>query len=126
MVSSSSEGQLLTDLLSRSGSEPRLSRSIREALAVLSCQPVSMIFCEDVFSDGRFEDVLSAVKSSDLQVPIVLFSRCGDWKLYLEAVRAGALDCIAPPFRFHYLEQILNKAPVVVRNLRGTPSVDKV
>lgn len=125
VISSSSEGQVLTSLLSRSGSEPQLSTSVRDGLALLSRLPVSMIFCEDVLSDGRFNDVLSAVKSSGLQTPVILFSRLGDWKLYLEALSAGATDCIAPPFQFRYLERILHKAPVVVRPARGPSASDE-
>ena len=92
------KGRMLTSLLVPYGLQPVLSSTLAELRTLLAQRP-ALVFCEDVLSDGNPADVLCEVKPPGSQVPVIMFSRQGDWKRYLEAMRCGGFDDIVAPYR---------------------------
>jgi two-component system response regulator PilR (NtrC family) len=100
----------LTKVLLGMGLKTAISSSVREAQAILSAKPVSLVFCEDKFTDGDYLDVLRAVKRTAEKAPVVVSSQSHDWNEYLEALRLGAFEFMDGPVRAIDVEMIVRYA----------------
>ncbi len=100
----------LTRVLSRMGLRPCISSSVKEARDILSTKAVSLVFCEEIFSDGSYQDVLRAVKRTPEKAPVVVSSHSHDWYEYLEALRLGAFEFLDGPVRPADVEMIVRYA----------------
>lgn len=103
--------------LPSSGLDPVYTSSVKEARGILARESISMVFCEDRLADGNFRDMLRVMEAK--QVPVVVTSRTDDPKEYLEAMKLGAFDFIAAPYRRAEVEWILEHA------LHGAPSLSR-
>ena len=102
--------QALTQVLSRMGLNPAISSSVKEVKAILAKRPVSLVFCEEQFADGNYQDVLRAVKRTPEKAPVVVSSHSHDWNEYLEALRLGAFEFMDGPVRAIDVEMIVRYA----------------
>jgi DNA-binding NtrC family response regulator len=85
----------LSSILQTEGLKPVQASQLSEGRALLQSQTVGMVFCERHLADGSYLDLLPAAQT----VPVVVTSRLADWDEYLEALRNGAVDLIASPFK---------------------------
>ena len=109
-ASSPENRSALTRVLLAMGVQTAISSSVREARAILSAKPVSLVFCEEKFADGNYQDVLRAVKKLATKAPVVVSSPSHDWNEYLEALRLGAFEFIDGPVRALDVEMIVRYA----------------
>jgi DNA-binding NtrC family response regulator len=109
-ASSPENRSALTKVLLGMGVQPAISSSVKEARAILSAKPVSLVFCEEKFADGNYQDVLRAVKKTAAKAPVVVSSPSHDWNEYLEALRLGAFEFIDGPVRALDVEMIVRYA----------------
>ena len=100
----------LTKVLLGMGLKTAISSSVQEAQAILSAKRVALVFCEEKFTDGNYQDVLRAVKRTAEKAPVVVSSRSHDWYEYLEALRLGAFDFFDAPVRAADVEMIVRYA----------------
>lgn len=100
----------LARLLAQCGLETLSCSTLRELQAVLAEQRIDLIFCGTQLNDSSFREVLRAVKFAQSPLPVVIFSRVGEPEEYLEAMRLGAFDFIAPPYRCSELDWIISNA----------------
>ena len=100
----------LTKVLLGMGLKTAISSSVQEARAILSTKPVSLVFCEEKFADGNYQDVLRAVKRTAEKAPVVVSSPSHDWYEYLEALRLGAFEFLDGPVRPMDVEMIVRYA----------------
>ncbi len=100
----------LTKVLLGMGLKPAISSSVKEARAILSAKSVSLVFCEEKFADGNYQDVLRAVKRTAEKAPVVVSSHSHDWYEYLEALRLGAFEFLDGPVRATDVEMIVRYA----------------
>jgi DNA-binding NtrC family response regulator len=89
------------------------SATLAEAKGVLSRQEIALVFCDDRLTDGSYRDLLHTLRTWEKAPHIVVTTRTGEWKDYLEAIRLGAFDMIPCPYRPIDVE--LN----VIRVMRG-------
>jgi CheY-like chemotaxis protein len=89
------------------------SATLAEAQELLSRQSIALVFCDDRLTDGSYRDLLQALRAWNKTPHVVVTTRTGEWKDYLEAVRLGAFDMIQYPYRPTDVE--LN----VIRAMRG-------
>ena len=89
------------------------SLTLAEAQEVLSRQWIALVFCDDRLADGSYRDLLRTPRTWKKAPYIVVTTRTGEWKEYLEALGLGASDMIQYPYRSTDVE--LN----VIRALRG-------
>jgi DNA-binding NtrC family response regulator len=89
------------------------SATLAEAKEVLSRQEVALVFCDDHLEDGTYRDLLQTLRTRKKAPHIVVTTRIGEWKEYLEALGLGASDMIPYPYRSTDVE--LN----VLRAMRG-------
>jgi DNA-binding NtrC family response regulator len=86
---------------------------LAEAEQVLSRQGVALVFCDDRLADGSYRDLLHGLRTRKKAPRIVVTTRTGEWKEYVEALQLGAFDMIQYPYRSTDVE--LN----VLRAMRG-------
>jgi DNA-binding NtrC family response regulator len=100
----------LSGLLSECGLETVVSSTVREVRAHLARHPLAVVFCGESLADGTFREVLRAAEAAQPHVPVVVASRLDDTQEYLEAMRLGAFDFIATPYRRSEVEWIVHHA----------------
>lgn len=72
--------------------------TVGQVTELFHTQTPNMIFSEDRLPDGAYADVLGVLRSRELSVPLVVMTRTGEWDLYTEATRLGALNVIRSPW----------------------------
>jgi DNA-binding NtrC family response regulator len=75
------------------------SSTLAEAEEVLSHQGVALVFCDDHLTDGSYRDLLQILRAWKKSPHIVVTTRKGEWKEYLEALGLGVSDMIQYPYR---------------------------
>lgn len=85
---------------------PEYCETVRDARRKLSRKRVPLVFCESELADGSFRDVLGAAEGTASKV--VVTSRSGETREYIEAMRLGAFDYMASPYRRSEVEWILS------------------
>ena len=99
-----------------------VSATLAEAEEVLSRQWVALVFCDDRLTDGSYRDLLRTPRAWKKAPHIVVTTRTGEWKEYLEALGLGASDMIQYPYRPTDVELNVIRAmrgAVVIRSTRG-------
>ena len=69
-----------------------------------------VVFCDWNCADGTWHDVLLRLKELSLQVPLVVLSRCGCEKEWVEVLEAGAFDFLVPPYTTTQILAVLEHA----------------
>lgn len=101
-------GRNLGSILSECGLDPVLTSTLEEAQSLLAKPGVLLAFCDAELGDGTFRELLSLTETA--KIPVVVASRVYKTLQYLEAMRLGAFDFIAPPYRRSELAHILASA----------------
>jgi len=89
----------LAKILGECGLEPVFASNLEEVRIVLLQSSVHLVFCEDNLPEGDFREILRLAKATRPEAQVVVSSFLGGWDEYLEAMRLGAFDFIAPPYR---------------------------
>jgi DNA-binding NtrC family response regulator len=119
-----SEQQALASVLCRCGFEPLLSSTVEEAGKLVTQTHVCLVFCDEALPDGDYVTILEEVERSPQHcIPVIVFSRLGDWEKWVETMRKGAFDLIAPPFRQAEVERIARNALLEYVSAAGAVAV---
>lgn len=89
------------------------SGTLADAAELLSRQEVPLVFCDDRLTDGSYRDLLHTLQGWKKTPHVVVTTRIGEWRDYLEALSLGVVDMIEYPYRSTDVE--LN----VIRAKRG-------
>ena len=85
--------------------------TVEQSRSLLRQRSVPLIFCEDRLEDGTYRDLLAAVQATRSAPPcVVVLSRTGEMRDYVEAMQSGAFDFLSPPYEWKQLEDILERA----------------
>ena len=104
--------QAFASFLGGCGIAPILASTVREAQAILSRHPISIIFCSDELPGGGVDAFIRQTSVPPGQVPVVVVSRLDDWGRYLNFLQTGAFDYVLYPPNGSEIDR-------VVRNVRG-------
>jgi DNA-binding NtrC family response regulator len=111
VISSDSEGKsVLVAFLRACGMEATFCETMRECRASLARGDVTLVFCDSSLKDGDYREVMRLAASGGAHTPVVVTSRLDDTGQYLEAMRLGAFDFVARPFRRSEIEWIVHNA----------------
>lgn len=102
--------QLLINVLNEFGLQPTLSETLDDTKAFLTREETVMAFVQPRFSDGSFQEVLSAADGPRARIPVIVCSEFYDKDLYIEAMQQGAFDYLAFPYRREDLAWVVNNA----------------
>jgi CheY-like chemotaxis protein len=73
--------------------------TLAQAEELIFRQTIHLVFCDEHLPDGTYRDLLRLIRSRQRTIPVVVISRVGEWKEYLEATQLGAFDVIPFPLR---------------------------
>src|SRR5205807_8175970 len=102
--------QCIGEALDRCGFEPLLLSTVAELRSWIRQSDISALGCEEVVSDGIYKEVLRVSRGVGGHIPVVVFSRLGEWDHYVGAIRLGDRDCLRYPFRTGELRWVGNRA----------------
>jgi DNA-binding NtrC family response regulator len=69
--------------------EPIFCSTPGEVRAVLASEAVDVLFCDNAFADGSFDDLPRDIRSGQLRPPVIVCSRFYDPAIYLEVIYRG-------------------------------------
>jgi DNA-binding NtrC family response regulator len=98
----------LGSILSECGLDPVLTSTLEDSQSLLAKRDISLVFCDAQLADGTFRELLRLTEAA--RIPVVVASRVHETPQYLEAMRLGAFDFIAPPYRRSEVEHIVASA----------------
>ncbi|MGH9702831.1 MAG: response regulator [Candidatus Acidiferrales bacterium] len=101
-------GRSLSKLLVECGLDSAVVSSLEEARALLAKETISLVICDAQLTGGSFRELLPS--SETAKIPVVVASRLPDTRQYLEAMRLGAFDFIASPYRRAEMQHIVSSA----------------
>lgn len=102
--------QAFAYVLGKCGLAPIISPTASEAEAILEFHPITLIFCSDELPDSGIDDLIRRTKQSVKRVPVVIVSRCNEWKHCLEFLQQGALDFVLYPLSQDEIERVVHDA----------------
>ena len=81
-----------------------------EALALLRRGDCALVLAEKELPDGRWHDLLTAMRSLDHTPPLIVMSKLADESLWAEVLREGGFDVLAKPLeRAKFVESVLER-----------------
>ncbi len=100
---------LLTNALTEQGYGVATTGSPQEALDMLQRESFDMVFADLCMPGVTGMDLLSRIRASKPELPVVLITGFGDAALARQAMSAGASDFITKPFRAQDLPIIIER-----------------
>ena len=100
----------LVDILMESGLEPMVASDLDEVRDILARKQLHIIFCEHNLPGGGFQEILRIARRMRSLVEVVVSSMMGELDEYLDAMRLGAFDFVAPPYRGADIISIVDNA----------------
>jgi DNA-binding NtrC family response regulator len=97
-------------MLRRFGYECIMETASNRALESLESSMPDIILTDLRMPDGSGFDVISTVRRSNPDIPVVLITAYADIPTAVEAIKMGAYDVIAKPFTSEQLEIVLERA----------------
>ena len=85
--------------LKKAGFQPTTAAGAAEALAVLEREPFDVILCDIRMPEMDGLELLGALQKQGIESTVIMMSAYGDTDTAIEAMRGGAYDYIAKPFR---------------------------
>ena len=89
---------------------PRKVTGLAELQALLAEGSCDALFCTWLLHDGTWKDVLRLVQANCLAVPVIVFSRTGSEKEWVEVLEAGAFDLLVAPYQKVAIAAVLDEA----------------
>lgn len=103
------DGAEVADILAQFATVTRVL-TVPTALPKEEREAYDAVFCDWNCSDGTWHDVLLKLKELSLQIPLVVLSRCGCEKEWVEVLEAGAFDFLVPPYTSAQILAVLEHA----------------
>jgi len=101
---------LLQDIFSHSKWQIHGVRCRREAGALLSENPVSVVVCEKDLPDGTWKEVLEDVGTLEVPPLLIVTSQSADDHLWAEVLNLGGYDVLMKPFDFTEVVSVISLA----------------
>ena len=109
VIGSNSNGADVAEILAQFASVTRVL-TVPTALPKEETERYDAVFCNWDCADGTWRDVLSKLKELNLQIPLIVLSRCGCEKEWVEVLEAGAFDFLVPPYTSAQILSVLEHA----------------
>ena len=102
--------QPLLDALESSGIEVLPVCNCNEARRILETQPVQAVVTDATLPDGDWRRVLEIVQQGRRKIEVVVCSRLGDAKLWLDVLEQGGYDVLVQPYQREEIKRIVEAA----------------
>jgi DNA-binding NtrC family response regulator len=88
-----------------------------EARQILETQLVQVVVTDTTLPDGDWRRVLEIVERGRRKIQVVVCSRLGDPKLWLDVLEEGGYDVLVEPYEREEVKRIVAVAPAIKRKL---------
>ncbi|MBI3894974.1 MAG: response regulator [Acidobacteria bacterium] len=85
-------------------------KSLTELRSILESDNYDAMFCGWSFHQGTWHEALGQIKQRYPNLPVIVFSRAGGEKEWLEALEAGAFDLLVAPYMKRNVLPVLEHA----------------
>jgi DNA-binding NtrC family response regulator len=109
LVGSDPDGSKVEETLTRFAGVTRVP-GIQDAFSTVAPDACDAVFCQWEFTGGTWRDVLKKVGELRLQIPVIVLSRCGGERQWVEVLQAGAFDLLVPPYTNYQILAVLEHA----------------
>ena len=106
-IGSNSGGAEVAEILAQFAS---ITRVLTVPTALPKAEAYDAVFCDWDCADGMWKNVLSKLQELNLQIPLVVLSRYGCEKEWVEVLEAGAFDFLVPPYTSAQILGVLEHA----------------
>ena len=103
------ELQPLMDMLDELAIVKRI-RDLSTLDAALKDSQFDMVFCLWSFEDGTWMDVVQSSGRSSPEVPVIVVSRSGSEKKWVQVLAGGGFDLLVPPYRSIIVAALMEQA----------------
>jgi DNA-binding NtrC family response regulator len=110
VISERENRESLVQVLAACGLEPMVCSTAGEARAALESEAPDVLFCDEAFAGGSFDELPRVLGSGRLRVPVVVCAELYDPGVYLDVMNRGAFDFIVYPYRTEDVKWILATA----------------
>lgn len=90
--------RILSGAVAGAGLNPVSAATMGQALKRLEQERIALVFTATALADGSFHGLLARMAEAHREIPVVVVSAVGEWDECMDAMRAGAFDCIAAPY----------------------------
>ncbi len=101
---------LLEITLGRMGLEVVSAANLAEARAALKGQAFDLCLTDMRLPDGRGMELVEEIQQQCPQLPVAVITAFGNMELAVEALRAGAFDCVSKPLDINVLRELVAQA----------------
>jgi len=104
--------ELIADILQDEGYTTRLAANSDACMAEINAEPPALMILDIWLKDSSMDgiDILSTVKRSNPDIPIVIISGHGNIEIAVAAIKQGAYDFIEKPFNIDQLLVVIRRA----------------
>ncbi len=81
-----------------------------DAIGVIEEQVVDVVLTDIIMPDYSGLDLLEGIRKSAPEIPVILMTAYADLDVAVEAIKKGAYDFIAKPFKSEYLKYVVGRA----------------
>lgn len=106
LIGSNCEGADVAEILRQFASVTRVSM----VPTVLPEENYDAVFCVWDCAEGPWKDIMPKVQELHLEAPIVVLSRCGREKEWIEVLESGAFEFLVPPYTSAQILAVLEHA----------------
>jgi DNA-binding NtrC family response regulator len=85
----------LSNLVSACGLHPVRCKTLAALNRIIWQEPFKLAICDDELPDGNYRQLINTLHRFRRSTPVVVVSRFDDSSSYLDAMLAGAFDCVA-------------------------------
>ena len=95
------------------------ARGVSDLPELLRTREFDALFCGQFVRGGSWKDALEAIRTHKLDLPVIVLSRTGGEKEWVEVIEAGAFDLLVPPFGTRQLLSVMEHAAESENAKRG-------
>ncbi|MCB1611966.1 MAG: sigma-54-dependent Fis family transcriptional regulator, partial [Xanthomonadales bacterium] len=102
--------ELLTLTLTRLGLNVRAAATLAEARALLDEQAYDLCFTDMRLPDGNGHEFIELMARQHPETPVAMITAYGNAEAAVQALRAGAFDCVSKPVDLNVLRNLVKTA----------------
>ena len=118
--------ELIADILQDEGYSTRLAANATECMDQIDAELPALMILDIWLKDSHMDgiDILTKVKKTHPEVPIVIISGHGNIEIAVAAIKQGAYDFIEKPFNIDQLLVVIRRAMETSRLRRENTECD--
>lgn len=116
--------ELLTITLTRMNLDVATAVDLADARRLLSEDGFDLCFTDMRLPDGSGQELIELIAAEHADTPVAMITAYGNMDAAVDALKAGAFDCVSKPVDIHVLRQLVHKALQLTPGKPSAPALD--